>query len=95
VSLLYEQHQLLSDMEQAGVAPNVITYSSAITACDRAGEWQQALLLLKHMTDVAAVQPNAITYSAVMSALARKGRYSEAMELLNNIKQRSTVVPTK
>jgi pentatricopeptide repeat domain-containing protein 1 len=85
----------LKDMEQAGVSPNVITYSSAITACDRAGEWQQALQLQKHMTDVAAVQPNAITYSAVMSALARKGRYSEAIELLNNIKQHSTVVPTK
>jgi pentatricopeptide repeat domain-containing protein 1 len=81
-------------MQQAGVSPNVITYSSAITACDRAGEWQQALHLLQCMTDV-AVQPNAITYSAVMSALARKGRYSEAMELLNNIKQHSTVVPTK
>jgi pentatricopeptide repeat domain-containing protein 1 len=81
-------------MAQAGVAPNVISYTSAITACDRCGEWQQALLLLQRMT-AAAVQPNAITYTAVMSALARKGRYYEAMELLNTIKQHRTVEPTK
>ena len=33
---------LLDEMRSDGVAPNVISFNSAITACERAGRWEPA-----------------------------------------------------
>lgn len=40
-----------------------MSYTSALKACGRAGEWQAALRLLREMAD-AGVAPNAFSYSA-------------------------------
>lgn len=34
--------KLLERMEQKGVPPNLIAYSSALAACERGNRWQQA-----------------------------------------------------
>ena len=35
--------QLLQEMEEAGCAPSVVAYSSAISACAKGGAWQRAV----------------------------------------------------
>lgn len=48
---------LLSKMRKVGVTPNEVSYLSAISACSRVGDWQQALWLLDEMM-VFGVQPD-------------------------------------
>ena len=34
------------------VSPDVVCFSAAISACEKAGEWQMAVELLKEMEDI-------------------------------------------
>ena len=54
---------LLRQMDENDVAKNEITYSSAISACEKGGNWRQALDLLKMMKDK-NIMPTAIAYNA-------------------------------
>lgn len=47
--------------------PNVVCYSSAITACEKSGEWRKALHLLLKMIN-SGVEPDTIAYNASISA---------------------------
>ena len=40
---------LLKEMRASGVAPNVITYNAAISACEKGGQWERALSLLEEV----------------------------------------------
>ncbi|CAM9780566.1 unnamed protein product, partial [Hapterophycus canaliculatus] len=40
---------LMAEMREEGVDADVFTFSTAITACGNAGEWEQALVLLEEM----------------------------------------------
>ena len=61
--------------------PTVITFSSAISACEKAGQWKEALKLLA-MSRVSRVFPNVVTYNASISACAGKnGEWEQAMQL--------------
>jgi pentatricopeptide repeat domain-containing protein 1 len=40
---------LLGQMRERGVTPNEFSFSAAITACGKGGQWEQALSLLKEM----------------------------------------------
>lgn len=39
----------LVDMSREKVVPNTFTFNSAISACEKCGEWQQALNLLQEI----------------------------------------------
>merc|ERR1712003_234663 len=41
--------ELLEEMQQKGLEPNVIAYSAAISACDVAKLWQKVWGLLQHL----------------------------------------------
>lgn len=45
----YDRSGICQDMRLARVAASVVSYNSAITACDRAGQWERALDLLSSM----------------------------------------------
>ena len=64
---------LLSEMPQHGVYPNVGTYSSAISACDKGTEWQMALALLADMREK-RIWPGVITCNAFISACGKGGQ---------------------
>ncbi|KAF4032727.1 Pentatricopeptide repeat-containing protein 2 [Phytophthora infestans] len=68
------------------LAPDVITFTSAIHACARSGKYDvpMALNLLNEMIS-ANVQPNARTYGAMILAYARMDRWEEILELVNSI----------
>ncbi|ETP33309.1 hypothetical protein F442_18154 [Phytophthora nicotianae P10297] len=68
------------------LAPDVITFTSAIHACARGGKYDapMALTLLNEMIS-SNVQPNARTYGAMILAYARMERWEEIVELVNSI----------
>ncbi|CAJ1349937.1 unnamed protein product [Effrenium voratum] len=55
---------------------NVVTCNAAVSSCEKAAQWLQALVLLQ------LPRPDVITYNAGISACAKSGRYHEARRLL-------------
>jgi pentatricopeptide repeat domain-containing protein 1 len=53
----------LRQMDDEGVTKNEITYSSAISACEKGGNWRTALDLLSTMKKN-GIMPTAIAYNA-------------------------------
>ncbi|CAK9030074.1 Pentatricopeptide repeat-containing protein At4g31850 [Durusdinium trenchii] len=51
-------------MPKMKVQPDVISYSAAISACEKGGQWPQALKLFEAMPEV-EVQPNLVAYNAL------------------------------
>jgi pentatricopeptide repeat domain-containing protein 1 len=60
----------LSVMPEARMVPDEITYSAAISACEKGGQWQLALNLLSLMPDT-RLAPDEITHNAATSACER------------------------
>ncbi|CAE8649381.1 unnamed protein product, partial [Polarella glacialis] len=57
-----------NDNDNNNAVPDVITYSSAISACEKCGrQWRQAVMLLRRMRS-RLVQPNTVTFNALISA---------------------------
>ena len=54
-------------MPEAQINPNVISYNAAISACQKRGEWQQAVSLFRAMPQ-ARITPDVVSYNAVISA---------------------------
>ena len=66
---------LLKEMKDSGIKPNTITYSAAISACEKAGGnngMRHALTLLQEMKDF-GIKPDTITYNATISACEKAG----------------------
>ncbi|CAE8588905.1 unnamed protein product [Polarella glacialis] len=78
-------------MPEAKVVPNEITYSAAISSCEKGGQWQLALNLLSLMP-AARVVPNEITYNAASSACEKSGHWQLALALLSLMPE-AKVVP--
>ena len=76
--------KMLKQMRRDKVAPDTVTFSSAIAACGSAGEWQRALLLLPLMAS-AGVSPNTITFSSCITACEKKGEWRPALQVLETM----------
>ena len=74
------------------MTPDVITFSAAISACEKGGQWQRALALLDEMR-AARVTPDVITFSAAISACARASQPDQAMRLWSEVRTSSSLVP--
>jgi pentatricopeptide repeat protein len=55
------------DMVWKGLERSVITYSSLISACEKAGRWEAALQLFDEMTRDGCT-PNTVTYNSLITA---------------------------
>ena len=64
---------LLAEMQDQGLEPNVITYSAAISTCEKGSQWQQALELLAEM-QAQGLEPDVITYSAISAIMSSATR---------------------
>ena len=62
-----EALRIFQDMVQRGCERNVITYSSLISACEKAGRWQLALELLEEMHRDGC-KPNVVTFNSLIGA---------------------------
>ncbi len=70
---------------RAGVAPDVLTYSTAMAACGEAGKWEKVLELLAEMPSM-GVSPNVVAYTAAVAACGRGGQPGRALGLLREMK---------
>ncbi|CAM9855373.1 unnamed protein product, partial [Choristocarpus tenellus] len=64
-----EALSLLEEMRRAGphCHPNVKTYTAAISACGRAGQWKRACELHERMQEEGLV-PDPVSFNAVINA---------------------------
>ena len=61
--------------------PDEISFNAAISAAEKAGQWEHALQLLANMS-AEAVNPSTISYNAAISACAKPGEWEVALALL-------------
>jgi hypothetical protein len=54
--------------------PNGFCYSAAITSCEKAVQWHQALQLYERMA-VSTVPADVVSFSALMSSLGKLGKW--------------------
>jgi pentatricopeptide repeat domain-containing protein 1 len=82
VSLLYR-------MQEQGLEPDVQSYSSAISACEAGGQWQEALGILQSVLDKASTDSrllNIYCFNAAISACEKGGAWVEALEIYEQMK---------
>lgn len=66
-----------------GVAPNVKTYTTLMSACTRHGQWQRALEAFRRM-EAAGLQPDVLAYNSAISAYAAAGLWEKAWALFGS-----------
>eukprot|EP00747_Dinoflagellata_sp_TGD_P122231 gnl/TRDRNA2_/TRDRNA2_173576_c1_seq18.p2 gnl/TRDRNA2_/TRDRNA2_173576_c1~~gnl/TRDRNA2_/TRDRNA2_173576_c1_seq18.p2 ORF type:complete len:121 (-),score=35.12 gnl/TRDRNA2_/TRDRNA2_173576_c1_seq18:568-930(-) len=77
-------------MEHAGLKPNVVTYSAAISACEKGQQPEKALELLHQMQERKLV-PDVVAYSAAISSCERGTKPEKALELVREMQHRQLV----
>ncbi|CAK0853897.1 unnamed protein product [Prorocentrum cordatum] len=75
---------LLSEMWEAKLEPDVISYNAGISACEKGEQWQRALALLSEMWE-AKLEPDVISYSAGISACEKGEQWQRALALLSEM----------
>uniref|UniRef100_A0A7S4RNZ8 Smr domain-containing protein n=3 Tax=Ditylum brightwellii TaxID=49249 RepID=A0A7S4RNZ8_9STRA len=87
---------LLRRMKEEELKPDPQTYSSVISACEAAGQWQRALGILRSMSKDStigrATPPNLFCVNAAISACEKGGAWLEAFELYERMKNRGGAV---
>lgn len=89
---------LLRRMKESGLQPDPQTYSSAISACEAAGQWQRALGVLHSMINEEREEArgnsrlNLYCFNAAVSACEKGGAWVEALELYYRMLDRGGAV---
>eukprot|EP00397_Hematodinium_sp_SG-2012_P032820 GEMP01034982.1.p1 GENE.GEMP01034982.1~~GEMP01034982.1.p1 ORF type:complete len:619 (+),score=163.74 GEMP01034982.1:128-1984(+) len=70
-----------------GCSPDVISFSAAISACEKAGEWRAALAVLDTLLGAkfAHVQRDRIVFSAAISACEKAQQWQHALRIFDSI----------
>ena len=77
---------LLRRMREEGLQPDIQTFSSCISACEAAGQWQRALTILQSMIDTSPGKDNTeflnlFCFNAAISSCEKGGAWVEALEI--------------
>jgi pentatricopeptide repeat domain-containing protein 1 len=79
---------LFRRMKEEDLTPDIQTYSSVISACEAAGQWQRAIGVLRFMmSDDASQKPNKFCFNAAIAACEKGGAWLEAVELYERMRQ--------
>ncbi|CAN0530657.1 unnamed protein product, partial [Ectocarpus sp. 8 AP-2014] len=71
--------ELLRELPIVGITPDSMVYTSAISACGRAGQCERAVGLFREISMLrVGFRPDAVSYSAVITALGEGGQWEEA-----------------
>ncbi|KAF8039833.1 hypothetical protein BT93_B2141 [Corymbia citriodora subsp. variegata] len=76
--------QLLQEMKVAGVLPNSVTLTSALSACSHSGLVHEGLQLFNSMPNF-GLTPTMEHFACVVDMLARAGQLEEAVELIRKM----------
>lgn len=57
--------ELLAELQADGLAPNIVTYTTAVEACASAGKYRSAMALLEEMPS-AGIEPTVVTFSTAL-----------------------------
>lgn len=60
-----------------------MTYTTLMSACTRAGQWQSALTAFQKM-EAAGLQPDVLAYNSAISACAAAGGWEKAWALFGS-----------
>merc|ERR1719428_884319 len=85
--------KLLQKMAARGLSPDRATYTAAITACERAADWEGAIRLLRQM-QAERIEPDAAVYNVAIAACGRARRYERAAELFGELRSARGAAPT-
>ena len=59
---------MLQEMEHHLLAPDVMSFSAIISACEKGKQWEGALRLLREMVDQLLQAPDVVSWSAAISS---------------------------
>merc|ERR1719311_1932474 len=85
--------QLLEDMKESKVEPDIITYSTIVKGYCLAGDVDRAFEVLEEMKSSSKFAPDEILYNSLLDGCAKQHRVEEAVRLLDDMKQ-SGVAPS-
>ncbi|CAN7113706.1 unnamed protein product [Brassica rapa subsp. narinosa] len=76
---------LFEKMQQGGMQPNEVTFSSLLSVCAHTGLVEEGRRFFRFMRSKYGVSPNVVHYSCMVDVLGRAGLLSEAYELIKSI----------
>ncbi|KAF8118834.1 hypothetical protein N665_0002s0143 [Sinapis alba] len=76
---------LFEKMQQDGMQPNEVTFSSLLSVCGHTGLVEEGRRLFNFMRTKYGISPNVVHYSCMVDILGRAGLLSEAYELIKSI----------
>ena len=71
---------------RAGIKPNVITFTTLISCCQRAGRWKRAMQFFTEMEE-AGVRPDLKAYNSIISACSRGARWEDAWDICSTMRR--------
>ncbi|KAL5706023.1 hypothetical protein ACHQM5_024238 [Ranunculus cassubicifolius] len=77
--------QLLRDMSSVGFQPNVVTFTSALSACSHSGLVDEGLKLFNSLTQEYGFTPTMEHFSCVVDLFARTGRFDDAVHFISKM----------
>lgn len=72
--------------------PNLTSFNTAMGACGKAGQWQEALRLLEELSDF-GLSPDAISYNTAAAACARAQKWNQAQEVIDRGREAGVITP--
>ena len=75
----------------AGVEPNVHAYTSLMSLCQKAGEWQRAMDIFRRM-ETADIKADVVAYNSAIAACAKGLDWEQAWAVFASMKG-STSMP--
>ncbi|XP_020993529.1 pentatricopeptide repeat-containing protein DOT4, chloroplastic-like [Arachis duranensis] len=77
--------KLLQEMRDAGISPDSVTFSSALSACSHSGLVNEGIELFYRMIEEFSLNPAKEHFSCVVDMLARAGRLEDAFHFINKM----------
>ena len=65
------------------LSPKVILYNAALSACEKALQWQAAVVVLQNLRELG--QPSVVSFNTALSACGKAKRWQRALDLFADI----------
>ncbi|CAE7864225.1 unnamed protein product [Symbiodinium microadriaticum] len=78
-------------MPQRAVKVNAVSYNSALSACDKGGQWQLVLGMFRSMPR-SKIRPDVVGYTGAIRSCDHSGQWQQALQLFDDMLQ-SEVAP--